>query len=289
MLWRAIVVLSVLVSSVVLAASPPPQRRLGTPPLFKAQAVLAMADGTAVEINNFSLYGEWERFSGVLYTPCHVSDAEPGVFLWKEGSVLKGMRARDIQEIEILQPSGEWMNSRLQFADGREVQGRLPTNPHATWVKGETFHLVAQRKLLGTVGEFRIPLKEVRRVQRGAAPTVFRVTDAAGTTVEVTDPGIGREYTCPAGERDSFNLENGKLPVLVDKTRLDIPLREVAVLLFPESAKGLSVTIRTKKGDEAAGELLGVECVYGTTASGQIWFVDLKAQDRFVIRSIEFR
>ncbi len=257
-------------------------------PSFRPQAVVTMADGTAVELADFSFYDGYTSFGGGFYIRCSVADAEPGVFLLKQGSFLRGIPARDIQELHLSAPQGDWMDARLLPVGGVESPARLPLKPSDTWVKGETFQVVGERNVLGTKGEFRMAVEDVRTIERRPELRMFNVTDKAGTILQVSDLKLGRAYTCPIGERSRRDLESGRLPLVADKTRVEVPLKDIARLVFPETAKG-PLTVGMRKGEGAAAELRDVECAFGKTASGQVWFVDLRDGDRYVVRSIEFR
>jgi hypothetical protein len=79
------------------------------------------------------------------------------------------------------------------------------------------------------------------------------------------------------------------IPAIVQHTEIEVPVKNIATLIFPEKAEAGAARIRMKSGEETDAELPEVESLWGKTASGQIWLVDLKHEGAQVIRSIQFK
>jgi hypothetical protein len=298
-IMKAVVVVAVAagVSFTGLAQQPAKQTAKPKPPAvrasqksqFEPNAVVAFADGSAVEFAGFKLLSPQYASKATYYTQCSGYTSEPGDMLFKQGPYLKTIPFVSIRTLELADTgSGDWIDATLVTDAGAQLKGLVPRWATHIWLDDGGFQLRGESTVLGAAGQFQLYVELVKRVDRDAASTGrHSITDVKGnTTAGVRKLSLGYAYSCPRGRRQEYAE---MLPVKVQHTGIEVPVKNIATLTFPEKAEGDAVRIRWKSGEETDAELGDVDSFWGKTASGQIWLVDLKYNGAYVVRSIQFK
>lgn len=267
----------------------PPAVHAPQKPQFEPNAAVAFADGSAVEFAGFKLLSPQHVFRGTAYMPCSGFASEPGDMLFKQGPYLKTIPFASIRTLELADPGyGDWMAATMVTEAETSLKGLVPKYATRIWLDDGGFELRGESTVLGVTGQFQLPVESVRRVDPDAASTDrHTITDAKGnTTAGVRKLSLGYHYSCPRDRREEYAQS---IPAKVQHTKIEVPVKNIATLTFPEKAEPVAVRIRMKSGEETDAELGDVEALWGKTASGQIWLVDLKHDGAYVVRSIQFK
>lgn len=256
---------------------------------FSPDALVTLADGTAIEVASFAFYSGWRGFGGGMYVP--TSGSEDWPLTIKVGPIWRRLPLRDLKTMELSDANRfDFYNMKMSLLDGTLIAGQHPVSGSVAWFEHGTFYLLGKSELLGRIGSFKCEFGNIVRIERveTTGPDKFRVThkgESEGVLVssEVTDPKMELiwEDVTPASV-SSYTIGDD-MPLQVQNTEVQVKPKEMD-LIVPIPGQTYKFSIKMKGGDRVTTML--PERIFGKLANGDILFTILFEDGRPTIKSI---
>lgn len=236
---------------------------------FIPNARITLLSDTVIELSDFELHGpdylpkfyHDVTFKHTIDIPLKIGN------IW----YMKSFEEIDKIIFTVNEKYSTWRGSEIFLKSGKSLKGETPTVPNIMWKHGNVIKIYGDVKILGTVGEFQLPIKEIREIRRDLNnPDEFILTTIKNEEKKITNPYLACYASGNKYRFLNYSLYNISMDFYTDGLLVELYPAKIDSIAFFNDKK---VFVKMKDGNEAKGKFKDNNLyIKGITKSGTIWY-----------------